>query len=116
VTRRGDIVLADLDPSRGSEAYKRRPVVVVSNEGANAVATRLGRGVMTVVPLSSNVARIYPFQTFLPAAGTGLPKDSKAHAEQVRSVDVTRLGPPVGRLGPELMERLDDALRLHLSL
>ena len=116
MTRRGDVVIADLAPSRGSESNKRRPVVVVSNDGANAVASRLGRGVVTVVPLTSSTARVYPFQVFVPAAAAGLRQDSKAQAEQVRSIDMTRLGAPVGRLPGEVMGRIDEALRLHLAL
>ena len=50
---RGEVRLVDLEPVRGSEADKRRPAVVVSNEQANATATRLGRGVVTVVPVTS---------------------------------------------------------------
>jgi mRNA interferase MazF len=114
--RRGDVVLVDLDPVRGSESAKRRPAVVVSNDGANAVAERLGRGVVTVVPLTSNVRRIYPFQIVLPAAESGLRRDSKAQAEQVRSVDVGRVVQTVARLSPALMAGLDDRLRLHLDL
>lgn len=114
--RRGDIVLVDLDPVRGSEAGKRRPAVVVSNDGANAVATRLGRGVVTVVPVTSNVTRVYPFQVALPAAETGLERASKAQAEQVRSVAADRITDPVGQLTPELLAALDDCLRLHLAL
>ena len=56
--RRGSIHLVDLEPVRGSEANKVRPAVVVSNDGANAAADRLGRGVVTVVPLTSNVQRV----------------------------------------------------------
>jgi mRNA interferase MazF len=114
--RRGDVVLVDLDPVRGSEAAKRRPAVVVSNDGANAAAERLGRGVVTVVPVTSNVRRVYPFQIVLPAAESGLPRDSKAQAEQVRSVDVARVLQTVARLSPALMAGLDDRLRLHLAL
>ena len=113
---RGEIRLTDLDPTRGSEANKRRPAVIVSNDRANATATRLGRGVVTVVPVTSNTSRVFPFQTLLPAADTGLRVDSKAQAEQVRSVSVERLGPVVARLPPPLVARLDDALRLHLQL
>lgn len=113
---RGEIRLVDLDPVRGSEADKLRPAVVVSNDRANATATRLSRGVVTVVPVTSNVARVFPFQVRLPAAETGLRVDSKAQAEQVRSVSVERLGPAVGRLTADLLDELDDALRLHLSL
>jgi mRNA interferase MazF len=113
---RGEIRLVDLDPVRGSEANKRRPAVIVSNDRANSIATRLGRGVITVVPVTSNTDRIFPFQALLPAGATGLPQDSKAQAEQVRSIDVDRLGALLGHAPADVMVRLDDALRLHLQL
>lgn len=113
---RGEVRLTDLDPARGSEANKCRPAVIVSNDRANATAARLGRGVVTVVPVTGNGSRVFPFQTLLPAADTGLRVDSKAQAEQVRSVTVERVGPIVARLPPALMAELDDALRLHLQL
>src|SRR5260370_1362129 len=109
--RRGEIVTVRLDPVRGSEASKTRPAVVVSNDAANATATRLGRGVITVVPVTSNTARIYPFQVLLPADRTGLRQDSKAQAEQVRSVAVERVGERVGRLPAALITELDQAAR-----
>jgi mRNA interferase MazF len=114
--RRGEIRLVDLDPTRGSEANKRRPAVVVSNDGANAVAARLGRGVVTVVPVTSSVSVVLPFQVLLPAKECGLLHDSKAQAEQVRSVTVERVGRAVGRLPAPLETELDRALRLHLAL
>ena len=95
---------------------KRRPGVIVSNDAANAVAQRTGRGVITVVPVTSNVTRVYPFQVLLPADAGGLRVESKAQAEQVRSVSVQRLGPPLGTLSPALLSSLDAALRLHLAL
>jgi len=114
--RRGEIRIVDLDPVRGAEASKRRPAVVVSNDGANATAARLGRGVVTVVPVTSSVERVYPFQVLLPAGATGLRRDSKAQAEQVRSVSVQRLGDTIGAVPTALMRDIDDALRLHLAL
>jgi mRNA interferase MazF len=113
---RGEIRLVDLDPARHAEANKRRPAVIVSNDRANATAARLGRGVVTIVPVTSNLANIYPFQTALPAAETGLRVDAKAQAEQIRSVSVERVGPPLGFVPEHLMAHLDDALRLHLQL
>jgi mRNA interferase MazF len=80
------------------------------------MAARLGRGVVTVVPVSSSVERIHPFQVYLEATVTGLQRDSKAQAEQVRSVAVERVGGLVGTLNGELVAELDDALRLHLAL
>ncbi|HTW07757.1 MAG TPA: type II toxin-antitoxin system PemK/MazF family toxin [Acidimicrobiales bacterium] len=114
--RRGEIRLVDLDPVRGSEANKRRPAVIVSNDGANSTAARLGRGVVTVVPVTSSTDRVYPFQVLLPASGTGLDRDSKAQAEQVRSVAVERVGTLVGVVPREVLASLDEALRLHLAL
>lgn len=113
---RGEIRLVDFEHALGREANKRRPAVLVSNDRANATATKLGRGVVTVVPVTSNVDRVFAFQVLLTAAETGLALDSKAQAEQVRSVSVERIGPRLGQLPLELLTRLDDALRLHLDL
>lgn len=90
--------------------------MVVSNDRANAIADQLGRGAVTVVPLSSNVARVYPFQVLLPATATGLRVESKAQAEQIRSVAVKRIGPTIGKVPADVMTALDDAIRLHLQL
>jgi mRNA interferase MazF len=116
VMLRGEIWQVDLDPVRGSEANKARPAVVVSNDRANATATRLGRGVVTVVPVTSNIANIYPFQVFLPADTSGLAIDSKAQAEQIRSVATERLRHRIGRISATELAALDQALRLHLDL
>jgi mRNA interferase MazF len=69
-----------------------------------------------VVPITSNVTRVYPFQVLLPAPLTGLPRDSKAQAEQVRAVAFERIGERVGVVPDSLLAALNDALRLHLDL
>jgi mRNA interferase MazF len=114
--QRGEIRLVDLDPVRGSEANKTRPAVIVSNDGANSTAQRLGRGVITVVPVTSNTERVYPFQVLLTAHATGLAVDSKAQAEQIRSVTVERIGARIGRVPADVVSAIDEALRLHLAL
>jgi mRNA interferase MazF len=114
--QRGDVVWVDLDPVRGNESNKRRPAVIVSNDGANRAATQLGRGVVTVVPVTANVARIYPFQVLLPADRCELRHDSKAQAEQIRSVAVEHIGDTIGRLPADLLAELGQAIRLHLAL
>ena len=52
--------------------------------------------------------RIYPFQVLLPAPACGLDHDSKAQADQVRSVAVERIGSRIGALPPELLSGLND--------
>lgn len=110
--RRGEIYFAALDPSAGAGAQKTRPVVVVSNNAANRASS-----VVTVVPLTSAVARVFPFEVLLPAARTGLAQDSKAMAQQVRTLDKARLNArAAGQLQAADAQALDAALRLHLAL
>ena len=114
--RRGELRLIDLEPARGSAASKRRPGIIVSNDRANTAAERLGRGVVTVVPVTSNTVHVFAFQVLLRANATGLRVDAKAQAGQVRSVTVVRIGPVVGRVPAQMMAEVDEALRLHLQL
>ena len=114
--RRGEIRVVDFGLGSGMDAGATRPAVVVSNDAANAAATRLGRGVVTVVPVTPYVDHVHPFQVLLPAEDTGLPRDAKAQAEQVRSVAVERVGRRVGALSASQIQGLDEALRTHLSL
>ncbi len=113
---RGEIRVVDLDPARSGEAGKRRPAVIVSNDGANLAAARLGRGVVAVVPVTSNTGRVYAFQVLLPSDESGLDHVSKAQAEQVRSVSVDRVAEQIGIVPAPLMLEVDEALRLHLAL
>lgn len=114
--RRGEIRIVNLSPTLGAEATQTRPAVIVSNDGANTTAARLGHGVVTVVPITTNTQRIHPFQVLLTSDDTGLERDSKAQAEQVRSISVERVGRLIGQVPVDLMAHLDNALRLHLAL
>jgi mRNA interferase MazF len=113
---RGEIRLIDFGPALSGESAHQRPAVIVSNDGANSTAARLGRGVITVAPMTSNVDRVYPFQVLVPAAESGLEHDSKVQAEQLRSISVERVSRALGSIPPSLMLQVDEALRLHLSL
>lgn len=108
---RGDIVLVDFDPGRRHEAAKQRPAVVVTNDMANASSP-----VVMVVPLTSNVARIYPHETLLPVNRCGLEFDSKAQVHLLRYVSTERILRTVGRVPDDLMLALDNRLREHLAL
>jgi mRNA interferase MazF len=114
--RRGEIFWVDFDPVRRPECSKVRPAVVISNDAANRTAQRLGRGTVTVVPVTSNVDRVFPFQVLLHSRDCGLSADSKAQAEQVRVVSISRVQGRAGAVPMEVMARIDDALRTHLAL
>lgn len=110
--KRGDIVYADLSPTVGSEINKRRPVLVVSNNANNRAASTL-----TVLPITSSLTRIFPFEVALSCADSGLPKDSKAQAQQIRTISKERIqSRPVGRLAAAKLQEIDAAIRLHLAL
>ncbi len=114
--QRGDIVWATLDPVRRPEASKRRPVVVITTDNVNRTTTRLGRGLITNIPVTSHTERVYPWQVFLPSEATGLPDDSVAQADQIRAISITRTGASIGHVPPDLMAEIDEAIRGHLDL
>ena len=109
---RGEIWFADLSPTRGSEIAKRRPVLIVSNDANNRTSSTI-----TILPITSNVARVYPFEVFLAAAECGLPKDSKIQAQQIRTIAKERInGSAVGKLSKEKSREVDAAISLHLGI
>lgn len=110
--KRGEIYFAVLDPTIGSEVRKRRPVLIVSNDGNNRA-----NDTITVLPITSNVARIYPFEVKLLRNESGLAKDSKVLAQQIRTISKRRLADkPAGALRFDIMGEVERAMRLHLAL
>ena len=110
--KRGEIVYADLDPIRGSEIGKRRPVLIVSNEANNRASSTV-----TILPITSNVSRIYPFEVFLEPNDSSLPKPSKIQAQQIRTLSKERIRDGVvGRINADLMKQVEAAIKLHLSI
>lgn len=115
--RRGDIYFANFDPIRGSEANKLRPVVIVSNDALNIAVESLKRGVITVIPLTSNVETVATYQIFLPAEVSGLSKDSKVQTEQVRALAFERFLPELkGAVPASYLIKIDEAIKLHFAL
>jgi mRNA interferase MazF len=110
--KRGDIFLATLDPAIGKEIAKTRPVIVVSNDINNQYS-----GTITILPITSkNLGKIYPFEVSISPGKTNLPKDSKIKADQIRTLDRRRLVKFIGKLEPEDLEAVDQAIQIHLSL
>ncbi|WP_430688091.1 type II toxin-antitoxin system PemK/MazF family toxin [Leptolyngbya sp. AN03gr2] len=110
--RRGEIYYANLNPTIGSETAKRRPVLIVSSNANNRAADTV-----TVLPITSNVQRVYPFEVFLTPEESRLPKPSKVQAQQIRTISKQRLEPELlGYLSDEKMQEINTALQLHLNL
>ncbi|MBV6505942.1 MAG: Endoribonuclease MazF9 [Syntrophorhabdaceae bacterium] len=110
--KRGEIYLAALDPVVGNEIAKTRPVLVVSNDINNTHA-----GTVSVLPITSQrLDKVYPFEVFLPQGTGNLPKDSKVKADQIRTLDKTRLVSRIGFLPEQEMASAEMAIKIHLDL
>ncbi len=110
--RKGEIYLAALDPVVGKEISKTRPAVIISNDKNNQFS-----GTITILPITSqNLERIYPFEVFLAKGTGGLPKDSKVKADQIRTIDRTRILTRIGRVRPNEIAEIDEAIKIHLDL
>jgi mRNA interferase MazF len=109
---RGGVYLAALDPVVGKEIAKTRPVVVVSNDVSNKFS-----GTVTILPITSgSLEKIHPYEVFLGRATGGLPKDSKVKANQIRTLDKSRLIKFLGDVGEEYMRAIEEAVKIHLDL
>ncbi len=110
--RRGDIFLADLDPTVGTEIAKIRPVLIISNNIGNELSRRV-----IVAPITSKgTERGYPFEVLVAEGEGGLSHLSKVLFDQIRTLDKRRLGPRLGALPAKRMDSVSDAIRLSLAL
>jgi mRNA interferase MazF len=101
---RGDVVWADLDPTRGHEQAGQRPVLVISHDVFNQ---RSGT-VIALALTSREPAAGFPLT--LELASVRLPKRSWVKMGQIRTLSTERLGKRLGRLSPEELARVLEGL------
>lgn len=110
--KRGDIVLVDLDPVKGSEQGKTRPGLVIQNDIGNRLSPTT-----IIATITSNVEKEYPFTVYVQSGEANLPKDSLILCNQLRTVSIEdRLVKKIGALKPATMNRVDEALKTSLGL
>lgn len=105
--KRGELWWVEFDPSVGSEIRKTRPAIIISNDAANRNLTRV-----MVMPLSSNISRIYPGEVLVELDG----RQSKAMADQIMAADKKRLKGTLGMLSRAAMEDVEQAIKLHFGM
>jgi len=113
VIRRGEIYWVELGQPRGSRPAKTRPVLVVQADPYNfsGLAT-----VLALVVTSNTALAEMPGNVFLPAAATGLPRDSVVNVTAMVTLDKVDLDDPIGEVPARLLREVDQGLRLVLSL
>jgi len=109
--KRGEVFLVCLDPTVGSEINKTRPALVISNDINNQFSDTV-----TVIPITSTVEKVYPFEIFLSSGEAGLSKNSKAKCNQIRTIDKMRLIKSLGQVNPQKFKEIEEALLIHLGM
>ena len=111
IIKKGRIYLAALAPVIGREISKTRPVVVISNDKNNEFS-----GTVTILPITSkNINKVYPFEVLLKKGSANLPKSSKARADQIRTLDKSRIIKFIGALEENETCRVEKAVKIHLG-
>ena len=105
--KRGEVWWVEFDPSIGSEIRKTRPAIIISNDAANRNLLRV-----MVMPLSSNISRVYPGEVLVRVAGQA----SKAMADQIMAADKIRLKGLLDTLSRAEMADVEEAIKLHFGM
>ena len=110
--KRGDIYYADLSPVVGSEQGGVRPVLIVQNDTGNRYSPTV---IAAAITSQTNKAKM-PTHISIAAPDSGLPRDSVVLLEQIRTLDKRRLREHMGRVGREIMEKIDAAIAVSFGL
>lgn len=110
--KRGDLFYADLSPVVGSEQGGVRPVLVVQNDIGNKYSPTI-----IVVPVTSQINKAkLPTHVNLKGNNFGLPKNSVALLEQLRTIDKRRLREKIGTFDERTMFKIDEALQVSIGI
>ena len=101
---RGEIYWADLNPTRGHEQAGERPVLVISHDIFNERS-----GTVIALPITSQPQRV-GLPLALKIESVKLPKPSWLKISQVRTISTERLGRKLGRISPEEIDQVIEAL------
>lgn len=112
LVKRGDIFFAALNPVQGSEQGGTRPVIVVQNDVGNQYSPTT---IVLAITSRINKAKL-PTHVEIPCMESGLNKNSVVLAEQLRTIDKSRLIQKIATVERGTMEKIDRAMAISVGL
>jgi mRNA interferase MazF len=110
--KRGDILLVNFEPVRGSEQGRVRPAIVIQNNILNKFSP-----LTIVAPITSKIyEKEYPTNVFIKKEEAVLNNDSTVLLNQIRTIDKRRIIKRLGSLNIFLMNKVDFAIKICLEL
>lgn len=110
--KRGDIVIVDFEPVRGSEQGGMRPALILQNDIGNKNSP-----VTIVAAITSKIFnKEYPTNVFLSKKDSKLKKDSTIMLNQIRTIDKKRILKKVSSLNKEVIDNVDLAIKFSLKV
>jgi mRNA interferase MazF len=109
--KRGDIVIVDLNPTRGAEQTKVRPCVIIQNDTGNKYSP-----VTIIACITSGETAIFDTEVEVKAPEGNLKNNSLVLLNQIRTIDKTRIIDYWGALEKETILKIDEALKISLNL
>lgn len=112
VVKRGDVYYANLSPVIGSEQGGHRPVLIIQNDVGNKYSPTV-----IVAAITSQISKAkLPTHVEVNAKNFSLEKDSVILLEQLRTIDKRRLKEKITHLSEDVMDKVDEAIRISLGL
>ena len=110
--KRGDVVLVNLEPAKGSEQGGVRPALIIQNDLGNKYSSTT-----IISPITSKIpSKEYPFHVKLLRGDGGLERDSTILLDQIRTIDKLRIMKKLGQIDAAFLKKVDLAVRISFGL
>ena len=109
---KGDIVIVNLEPIKGSETGKTRPCLIVQN---NIINEHSPTTIILVITSRSRIKKKYPTHIWIDKGEGGLIKDSVIQCEQIRTIDKRRITKKLGSVSSDCLKKIENAIKITLA-
>ncbi len=111
--KRGDIILVDLEPVKGSETGKIRPCVIIQNDIGNKFSSTT---IVVIITSQKEISKEYPTDVWVEKDKSGLNLDSIIQGDQIRTISKERIVKKLGHFDDVIIKKIDEVIRISLGL